>query len=87
VSYSHACTAPRMVNENTYGNRFVSMLCHTRAQNPLRSNISAGRDSCVARSAGRTEYALEGSIFTRERGWWQWLRDGLGIQTHSLDVR
>ena len=71
--FGQACTRPGMV-KNTYGTGCF-LLMHT-GDRPMasRNNLIT---TVAWRIAGRTEYALEGSIFIAGAVV-QWLRDGLG---------
>ena len=79
--FGQACFEPGMA-KNTYGTGCF-LLLHTgtspvRSRNRLLSTIAWRID-------GRTEYALEGSVFTGGAVV-QWLRDGLGLVSRSSDV-
>jgi glycerol kinase len=72
--FGQACTTPGMV-KNTYGTGCF-MLMHTGAKPmPSRNRLLT---TVAWRVGGRTEYALEGSIFIAGAVV-QWLRDGLGV--------
>jgi glycerol kinase len=79
--FGQVCTAPGMV-KNTYGTGCF-MLMNTGAS-PVES-----RNRLLSTVAwqinGKTEYALEGSVFTAGAAV-QWLRDGLGIIKSSSEV-
>ncbi|MSU60854.1 MAG: glycerol kinase [Pedosphaera sp.] len=79
--FGQVCTRPGMV-KNTYGTGCF-MLMNTGAK-PIasRNNLLT---TVAWRIGGRTEYALEGSIFIAGAVV-QWLRDGLGILTSSSEV-
>jgi glycerol kinase len=79
--FGQVCTKPGMV-KNTYGTGCF-MLMHTGAK-PIasRNNLLT---TVAWRIGGRTEYALEGSIFIAGAVV-QWLRDGLGIISSSSEV-
>src|SRR2546427_12058351 len=79
--FGQACTQPGMV-KNTYGTGCF-MLMHTGTK-PIvsRHNLLT---TIAWRVAGRTEYALEGSIFIAGAVV-QWLRDGLGLFRSSAEV-
>jgi glycerol kinase len=79
--FGQACTTPGMV-KNTYGTGCF-MLMHTGTR-PIasRNNLLT---TVAWRLRGRTEYALEGSIFIAGAVV-QWLRDELGLFTSSSDV-
>ncbi|MBM3846534.1 MAG: glycerol kinase GlpK [Verrucomicrobia bacterium] len=79
--FGQACHRPGMV-KNTYGTGCF-MLLHTgtkpvRSRNKLLSTVAW-------KIKGRTEYALEGSVFIAGAAI-QWLRDGLGIIRSSSEV-
>jgi glycerol kinase len=79
--FGQVCTTPGMV-KNTYGTGCF-MLMNTGASPVISRNRLL---STVAwRIGGKTEYALEGSVFVAG-GAIQWLRDGLGIIRSSADV-
>ncbi len=79
--FGQICTKPGMV-KNTYGTGcFMLMNTGTKpitSKNKLLTTVAW-------RINGRTEYALEGSVFIAGAAI-QWLRDGLGIIKHSADV-
>src|SRR5919205_3163775 len=79
--FGQACTQPGMV-KNTYGTGcFMLMNTGTKpiaSKNNLLTTVSW-------RIGGRTEYALEGSIFIAGAVV-QWLRDGLQIISSSSEV-
>src|SRR5205814_8954628 len=79
--FGQVCTKPGMV-KNTYGTGCF-MLMQTGAK------AIASRNKVLTtiawRIGGRTEYALEGSIFIAGAVV-QWLRDGLGIISSSAEV-
>jgi glycerol kinase len=79
--FGQTCTRPGMV-KNTYGTGCF-MLMHTGAK-PIasRNNLLT---TVAWRIGGRTEYALEGSIFIAGAVV-QWLRDGLGLIRSSSEV-
>jgi glycerol kinase len=79
--FGQVCTRPGMV-KNTYGTGCF-MLMHTGAK-PIasRNNLLT---TVAWRIGGRTEYALEGSIFIAGAVV-QWLRDGLQIIQSSSEV-
>jgi len=79
--FGQLCDRPGMV-KNTYGTGCF-MLMHT-GNRPVVS----GRNlltTVACRMGGRTEYALEGSVFVAGAAV-QWLRDGLGIIRSSAEV-
>ncbi len=79
--FGQICTKPGMV-KNTYGTGcFMLMNTGTKpitSKNKLLTTVAW-------RINGRTEYALEGSVFIAGAAI-QWLRDGLGIIRQSGDV-
>ena len=79
--FGQVCTRPGMV-KNTYGTGCF-MLMHT-GEKPVasRNNLLT---TVAWRLGGRTEFALEGSIFIAGAVV-QWLRDGLGIIRKSSDI-
>ncbi len=79
--FGQICTRPGMV-KNTYGTGCF-MLMHT-GDRPMtsRNNLVT---TVAWRVGGRTEYALEGSIFIAGAVV-QWLRDGLGLIGSSSEV-
>ena len=79
--FGQVCTKPGMV-KNTYGTGCF-MLMHTGVKPiPSRNNLLT---TVAWRIGGRTEYALEGSIFIAGAVV-QWLRDGLQIIQSSSEV-
>jgi glycerol kinase len=79
--FGQVCTQPGMV-KNTYGTGCF-MLMHT-GEKPIVSKQNL-LTTVAWRIGGRTEYALEGSVFIAGAVV-QWLRDGLGIIRASKDV-
>ncbi len=79
--FGQVCTGPGMV-KNTYGTGCF-MLMHTGAK-PFASKSNL-LTTVAWRIGGRTEYALEGSVFIGGAVV-QWLRDGLGIIRTSGEV-
>src|SRR5213595_1714044 len=79
--FGQACTRPGMV-KNTYGTGCF-MLMHT-GEKPIVSKNNL-LTTVAWRVGGRTEYALEGSIFIAGAVV-QWLRDGVGIIESSSEV-
>jgi glycerol kinase len=79
--FGQVCTKPGMV-KNTYGTGcFMLMNTGTKpiaSKNKLLTTVAW-------RIGGRTEYALEGSVFIAGAAI-QWLRDGLGIIKKSAEV-
>lgn len=79
--FGQVCTKPGMV-KNTYGTGCF-MLMNTGAELvPSKNNLLT---TVAWRIGGKTEYALEGSIFIAGAVV-QWLRDGLGIIQASSEV-
>jgi glycerol kinase len=79
--FGQMCTSPGMV-KNTYGTGCF-MLMHT-GSNPVSSTHNL-LTTVAWRINGKTEYALEGSVFIAGAVV-QWLRDGLGIIRQASDV-
>ena len=79
--FGQVCTQPGMV-KNTYGTGCF-MLMHTGAKPIVSKNNLL--TTVAWRLGGRTEFALEGSIFIAGAVV-QWLRDGLGIIKSSAEV-
>ncbi len=79
--FGQMCTRPGMV-KNTYGTGCF-MLMHT-GSNPVSSTHNL-LTTVAWRINGKTEYALEGSVFIAGAVV-QWLRDGLGIIRQASDV-
>ena len=79
--FGQMCTTPGLV-KNTYGTGCF-MLMHT-GQQPVASRHNL-LTTTAWRCAGRTQYALEGSVFVAGAVV-QWLRDGLGILKSSAEV-
>lgn len=79
--FGQACTKPGMV-KNTYGTGCF-MLMHTGPK-PIASKNNL-LTTVAWRIGGRTDYALEGSIFIAGAVV-QWLRDGLGLIKTSAEV-
>ena len=79
--FGQACTKPGMV-KNTYGTGCF-MLMNTGPK-PIASKNNL-LTTVAWRIGGRTEYALEGSIFIAGAVV-QWLRDGLGLIKTSAEV-
>ncbi len=79
--FGQICTKPGMV-KNTYGTGcFMLMNTGTKPINSKNKLLT----TVAWRINGRTEYALEGSVFMAGATI-QWLRDGLGIIRKSADV-
>ena len=79
--FGQVCVQPGMV-KNTYGTGCF-MLMNTGTK-PIRSKNKL-LTTIAWRIGGRTEYALEGSVFIAGAVV-QWLRDGLGIISSSAEV-
>ncbi len=79
--FGQACTSPGMV-KNTYGTGCF-MLMNTGTK-PIASKNNL-LTTVAWRVGGRTEYAIEGSIFIAGAVV-QWLRDGLGLIKSSPEV-
>jgi len=79
--FGQVCDRPGMV-KNTYGTGCF-MLMHTGEQPVVSGRNLLSTVAC--RIGGRTEYALEGSVFVAGAAV-QWLRDGLGIIRSSREV-
>lgn len=79
--FGQVCDQPGMV-KNTYGTGCF-MLLHTGEQ--LVASKRNLLTTVACRIGGRTEYALEGSVFVAGAAV-QWLRDGLGIIRNSGEV-
>ncbi len=79
--FGQVCDRPGMV-KNTYGTGCF-MLMHT-GERPVASKRNL-LSTVVCRIGGRTEFALEGSVFVAGAAV-QWLRDGLGIIRSSGEV-
>jgi glycerol kinase len=79
--FGQCCTRPGMV-KNTYGTGCF-MLMHTGAKPmPSKNNLLT---TVAWRIGGRTEFALEGSIFIAGAVT-QWLRDGLNFFKSSAEI-
>ena len=79
--FGQLCDRPGMV-KNTYGTGCF-MLMHTGTK-----PVSSGQNlitTVACKMGGRTEYALEGSVFVAGAAV-QWLRDGLGLIRTSSEV-
>ena len=79
--FGQVCTQPGMV-KNTYGTGCF-MLMHTGAKAVASRNKLL--TTVAWRIGGRTDYALEGSVFIAGAAV-QWLRDGLGLIRTSREV-
>jgi glycerol kinase len=81
ATFGQACLAPGMA-KNTYGTGCF-LLMHTGDVPVMSSNRLLTTPAW--RIGGRTDYALEGSVFIGGAVV-QWLRDGLGLIRHSSDI-
>ena len=79
--FGQACWSPGMA-KNTYGTGCF-LLMHTGNQPVVSKNHLL--TTIAWKIGGRTEYALEGSVFIGGAVV-QWLRDGLGLIAQSVDV-
>jgi len=79
--FGQACFRPGMA-KNTYGTGCF-LLLHTGAK-PVASKNQL-LTTIAWRIGGKTEYALEGSVFIGGAVV-QWLRDGLGLIARSIDI-
>jgi len=79
--FGQACWRPGMA-KNTYGTGCF-LLMHTGGKPVVSRNKLL--TTIAWRIAGKTEYALEGSVFIGGAVV-QWLRDGLGLIAQSVDV-
>ncbi|MDQ5977124.1 MAG: glycerol kinase [Verrucomicrobiota bacterium] len=79
--FGQACFQPGMA-KNTYGTGCF-LLLHTGDRPVISKNNLL--TTIAWRIGGKTEYALEGSVFIGGAVV-QWLRDGLGVITRSADV-
>ena len=79
--FGQRCTTPGRV-KNTYGTGCF-LLMHTGTSVPTSRHRLIG--TVAWRSGGRTDYALEGSVFIAGAAI-QWLRDGLGLIARAEDV-
>lgn len=79
--FGQACWSPGMA-KNTYGTGCF-LLLHT-GEKPVASHHNL-LTTVAWRVGGKTEYALEGSVFIGGAVV-QWLRDGLGLIARSADV-
>jgi glycerol kinase len=79
--FGQVCTKPGMV-KNTYGTGCFMLMNTGTDIVPSRNNLLT---TVAWRIGGKTEYALEGSIFIAGAVV-QWLRDGLGIIQRSSEV-
>ena len=72
--YGQACFKPGMM-KNTYGTGCFLLMNTGEKANASKNGLLT---TIAWRTGGKTEYALEGSVFIAGAGV-QWLRDGLGI--------
>lgn len=79
--FGQLCTKPGMV-KNTYGTGCFMLMNTGTKMKPSKNNLLT---TTSWKLNGRTEYALEGSIFIAGAVV-QWLRDGLGVIKKSVDV-
>jgi len=79
--FGQMCTKPGMV-KNTYGTGCFMLMNIGDKPVPSKNNLLTTVDWKIN---GKTEYALEGSIFIAGAVV-QWLRDGLGVIRESRDV-
>ncbi len=79
--FGQVCDRPGMV-KNTYGTGCFMLMQTGERPVASRNNLVT---TVASRIGGRTEYALEGSIFVAGAAV-QWLRDGLGIIRSSGEV-
>ncbi|KAF0219316.1 MAG: glycerol [Geobacteraceae bacterium] len=79
--FGQVCTRPGMV-KNTYGTGCFMLMNTGDRPVTSRNNLLT---TVAWRIGGRTEYALEGSVFIAGAAV-QWLRDGLGIIRSSAEV-
>ena len=79
--FGQVCNRPGMV-KNTYGTGCFMLMNTGSKPIPSKNNLLT---TIAWRIGGRTEYALEGSIFIAGAVV-QWLRDGLGILKSSAEV-
>ncbi|MBL7728260.1 MAG: glycerol kinase, partial [Dinghuibacter sp.] len=79
--FGQMCTSPGMV-KNTYGTGCFMLMNTGEKAIPSKNNLLT---TVAWKIGGTTEYALEGSVFIAGAVV-QWLRDGLGIITHSKDI-
>jgi glycerol kinase len=80
--FGQACLAPGMV-KNTYGTGCFLLM--NSGDHPVGSRHELLTTPAWRLGAGKTEYALEGSVFVAGAVV-QWLRDGLGMIRAAADV-
>ena len=79
--FGQLCTSPGMV-KNTYGTGCFMLMNTGEKPVASKSNLLT---TIAWKLNGKTEYALEGSVFIAG-AIVQWLRDGLGIIKHSSEI-
>jgi glycerol kinase len=79
--YGQACFKPGMM-KNTYGTGCFLLMNTGEAANASKTGLLT---TIAWRTGGKTEYALEGSVFIAGAAV-QWLRDGLGIIANAADT-
>ncbi len=79
--FGQACFKPGMM-KNTYGTGCFLLMNTGEAANASKNGLLT---TIAWRTDGKTEYALEGSVFVAGAAV-QWLRDGLGIITNAADT-
>lgn len=79
--YGQLCTSPGMV-KNTYGTGCFMLMNTGDAPVSSTNNLLT---TVAYSAAGKTEYALEGSVFIAGAAV-QWLRDGLGLVESAAEI-
>ncbi|MGH9847727.1 MAG: glycerol kinase GlpK [Blastocatellia bacterium] len=79
--YGQACFKPGMM-KNTYGTGCFLLMNTGESANASKTGLLT---TIAWRTGGKTEYALEGSVFVAGAAV-QWLRDGLGIIANAADT-
>ncbi len=79
--YGQACFKPGMM-KNTYGTGCFLLMNTGEQANASKTGLLT---TIAWRTGGKTEYALEGSVFVAGAAV-QWLRDGLGIIANAADT-
>lgn len=79
--FGQACFKPGMM-KNTYGTGCFLLMNTGESANASKTGLLT---TIAWRKRGRTEYALEGSVFIAGAAI-QWLRDGLGIIANAADT-
>jgi glycerol kinase len=79
--FGQACFKPGMM-KNTYGTGCFLLMNTGESANASKTGLLT---TIAWRKRGRTEYALEGSVFVAGAAI-QWLRDGLGIIANAADT-